>query len=178
MLPKPSKREIIDLYLTGLSTRKVASQLNVSFSYVGKIVKDAGVSRLRVDAIIAARPAKSKHWRSAREAARRIWVRTYGPIPSGYHIHHKDGDFTNNDLNNLECISAAAHMRLHHAGPEYHIPRHLRPARKQYMNTYDRTQDAVCEWCRVEFKQDKYELNPTCSRSCGAKLDWSRRASR
>ena len=42
-----------------------------------------------------------------------IWKAKYGPIPAGYHVHHKDGDTLNNDLSNLECISAAEHAAKH-----------------------------------------------------------------
>lgn len=36
-----------------------------------------------------------------------------GPIPEGWHIHHKDGNCFNNDVENLEPIDPASHSRLH-----------------------------------------------------------------
>jgi len=42
-----------------------------------------------------------------------VWVRANGPIPTGYHIHHIDGDKRNNQLTNLSLVSRHAHMRLH-----------------------------------------------------------------
>lgn len=36
-----------------------------------------------------------------------------GDIPRGYQIHHKDGDKTNNSIENLECLSRDKHMLLH-----------------------------------------------------------------
>jgi len=44
---------------------------------------------------------------------RAIWEHHNGPIPSGHHIHHIDGDPTNNDINNLECVSPRDHINLH-----------------------------------------------------------------
>ena len=44
-----------------------------------------------------------------------LWKDANGPIPSGHHIHHKDGNPLNNDLNNLQCLTAAAHQELHGA---------------------------------------------------------------
>lgn len=44
---------------------------------------------------------------------RYIWRKHNGEIPKGHHIHHKDGDPLNNDIENLECISPAQH-REHH----------------------------------------------------------------
>jgi len=36
--------------------------------------------------------------------ARKIWIKTYGPIPKGYVIHHIDEDWRNNDLSNLKMV--------------------------------------------------------------------------
>lgn len=44
---------------------------------------------------------------------RAVWEAENGPIPEGYHVHHIDGDTGNNDIGNLECLSAGEHMRLH-----------------------------------------------------------------
>ncbi len=44
---------------------------------------------------------------------REIWKNNFGKIPKGFHIHHKDGNTFNNSVNNLECISASNHARLH-----------------------------------------------------------------
>lgn len=40
----------------------------------------------------------------------------YGPIPKGFIIHHKDGDKTNNSIDNLELMSRARHASIHHKG--------------------------------------------------------------
>jgi hypothetical protein len=44
---------------------------------------------------------------------RLIWELAHGPIPMGHVIHHVDHDKGNNDLSNLECMTHAAHSRLH-----------------------------------------------------------------
>jgi len=44
---------------------------------------------------------------------RRIWTETYGPIPEGYDIHHIDGDWRNNSIENLECVPRAEHAKMH-----------------------------------------------------------------
>lgn len=44
---------------------------------------------------------------------RRVWADANGPIPEGFDVHHKDGDWTNNDLSNLEVVDAAEHRRSH-----------------------------------------------------------------
>lgn len=42
-----------------------------------------------------------------------VWEDACGPIPSGHHIHHRDGDRGNNDKSNLECLPAADHAAHH-----------------------------------------------------------------
>lgn len=45
---------------------------------------------------------------------RQVWRDANGPIPSGCHIHHVDGDTLNNDLANLQCMTSKQHSK-HHA---------------------------------------------------------------
>lgn len=49
---------------------------------------------------------------------RQIYEDHHGPIPKGKQIHHKDGNFLNNSIENLECLSAAEHRRAHPASEE------------------------------------------------------------
>lgn len=44
---------------------------------------------------------------------REIWRHHNGEIPEGHLIHHKDGDSTNNDIDNLECLSPKEHAERH-----------------------------------------------------------------
>ena len=39
---------------------------------------------------------------------RAVWEHHHGPIPPGYHVHHRDGDGLNNDLANLELVPCSA----------------------------------------------------------------------
>ena len=43
-----------------------------------------------------------------------IWEYHNGKeVPDGYVIHHKDFNKTNNDINNLACITVAEHEAIH-----------------------------------------------------------------
>lgn len=80
-------------------------------------------------------------------------------LKSDEQIHHIDGDFTNNDLNNLKIVKLGDHQRLH--CPE------------QYTN-----QEDVCVWCNNSFIMTKQHIKsrrekraigrpgPFCSRHC------------
>lgn len=44
---------------------------------------------------------------------RYVWQCHNGPIPANHVIHHIDGNIWNNDIDNLQCVTRAAHRRLH-----------------------------------------------------------------
>jgi len=44
---------------------------------------------------------------------RQIWEDNFGEIPKDYHIHHKNGDFSDNSIDNLECIHKKDHHKIH-----------------------------------------------------------------
>jgi len=49
---------------------------------------------------------------------RKIWEEMYGPIPIDeagrtYDIHHRDGNRSNNSIENLQCLSIEEHYTLH-----------------------------------------------------------------
>jgi len=42
-----------------------------------------------------------------------VWINVNKDIKKGFHIHHLDGDKSNNSIDNLKEISAGDHTRLH-----------------------------------------------------------------
>lgn len=59
-----------------------------------------------------------------------VWEHHHGKIPPGYHVHHIDGDRSNNNISNLELIEKGSHASFHAVlRPDYnkmHIER-IRP---------------------------------------------------
>ena len=42
-----------------------------------------------------------------------VWEHYNGEVPKGYHVHHKDSDKNNNEIENLVLLSASEHASLH-----------------------------------------------------------------
>lgn len=42
-----------------------------------------------------------------------VWKNNHGDIPKGYHIHHRNGDKSDNRIENLELVEASRHIRDH-----------------------------------------------------------------
>ena len=60
---------------------------------------------------------------------RLVWALTYGPIPNGYDVHHKDENRLNNAIENLEAMPAPEHHRLHRAKSRRGVRRTARTIR-------------------------------------------------
>lgn len=46
-----------------------------------------------------------------------VWKYNHGEVQKGFHVHHIDGDKSNNDISNLELLTAKEHVKKH-ASPE------------------------------------------------------------
>ena len=104
--------EVASRYLDGDAYSRIGLDLDVSPYTIKKCLLERGI-RLRT-------PQEWHEWclrhgsRSThRREARAIWTKKRGPIPRGHHIHHKDGNFRNAVLENLECLTHKEHMKLH-----------------------------------------------------------------
>lgn len=93
---------------------------------------------------------------------RYLYESNYGRIPSTTHVHHKNGDRSDNRLENLKAKIIANHARDHQ-----------QPAS---------TQIYICLWCGNQFKRAdsvvrhnqirQKKAGSFCNRSCGA--SWGR----
>lgn len=115
-----------------------------------------------------------------------IYKASFGPIPEGHIIHHKDGDHLNNDPSNLEAIPQSGHARHHalqeHEGRIAHLdairpaataatrtPEHRARQREHGIRAYaDKPYyDAVCQQCGKTFQTRSY-IGPRtyCNGTC------------
>lgn len=69
-----------------------------------------------MDGLRFTRDDKTGYYRNSKTRKRLhqyIYEKNHGPIPPGYHIHHKDQDKGNNDPDNLGLLKAGKHKTLH-----------------------------------------------------------------
>ena len=55
--------------------------------------------------------------KKGRRLHREIWKDNNGPIPAKYHVHHIDGNRSNNALQNLTCIPGSEHLAIQSSNP-------------------------------------------------------------
>lgn len=116
---------------------------------------------------------------------RRIWEDAYGPIPEDHHIHHKNGDNTDNRLENLECILKRDH-HLKHFDKEkqlkiLHSPEisekahrwHKTAKAKKELGKFSKKQwenrkpiERVCVICSKQFLTKNFTGTKYCSQPC------------
>ena len=119
------------------------------------------------------------YYRLSRSRGRRllhrdVWTAAHGPIPDGHHIHHIDGDRSNNDLANLECIEAGEHLRRHKLGSTHSVEARARITEANRRRWQQRKpRPVVCAECGDTFHSTGTRAK-FCSRRC-AKRDEHRR---
>jgi len=76
-----------------------------------------------------------------------VWKQANGPIPEGMHIHHINGDSSDDRIENLAMMSRENHLRIHTGDPVHQAKmlaaRGLKPTDKTLYK---------CERCGVMFK--------------------------
>ena len=126
------------------------------------------------------------YFRSSRKFLHRaIWEDANGPIPKGYHIHHKDHDRGNNALENLEIVHGAEHLSRHHKGhgrrPDAALVALVEWRKTDAGKTFHhemgkrnehflrQKKEFICECCGSKFTTEPHGRNRFCSNACRAK---------
>lgn len=128
---------------------------------------------------------------------RYVWEYFNGAIPKGYHVHHIDGDKTNNEISNLAMMSRSEHEQLHGATMTEerrqwcrdNLTRTARPKASEWHGSavghewhkaqYARSlgtikeRSFVCEMCGKPF-MSRQKNSRFCSNPCKSK--WRRKA--
>lgn len=122
---------------------------------------------------------------------RRIWKDAYGEIPEGCHIHHKNGDSTDNRLENLECIGKREHHLMHfdrekqlgilhskeisEKAHRWHKTKGAKKllgnaSKKQWKNR--KPIRRICTVCSIEFETLNFAGTKYCSQKCRTKAGY------
>lgn len=138
--------------------------------------------------------------RKGKRLHRTVWEYHHGEIPDGYHVHHIDGDRSNNSPGNLALIAESEHQRLHMSteerrrqsresvkyaiakAPEWHSSEkgkawHSAHAKETWA---DKTpHEKVCAWCSSTFETRDLGHNHCdvycCNNHKAAALRWRRK---
>lgn len=114
---------------------------------------------------------KSGYWQNTRTRERLhrfVWRHYFGDIPKGFHIHHIDGDKSNNDISNLALLSPQAHLKLH---AEARSPETLQRIRDNCDRIRPLTKawhasKAGFEWHKAHYEQMKDKLHKPREYTC------------
>lgn len=126
----PKKRQdakvekMYDLYKQGATLRTIAKVFGISNQAIWKAFKRRGLKTRPCqwlpyviwDGKKYSLRSTSYYARTTKERGllhRDVWEKNNGPIPKGYDIHHKDGDKSNNDIENLRIMLHSDHTRKH-----------------------------------------------------------------
>lgn len=124
-----------------------------------------------------------------------VWINSKGDIPKGHHIHHIDGDKSNNCIENLECLVVKEHVGKHlteerkrkkqelceiirpltkkwHASKEG-IEWHSKHALEQCFGKWEPKQ-YPCQQCSNKYFTSKRSPSRFCSNTCKSK--WRRKS--
>ena len=91
-----------------------------------------------------------------------VWEYFNGSIPNGYHIHHKDFNKNNNELENLTLLTATEHQKLH--GKSWSKERYERQAKilKEKAipkaTEWHKSEDGR-EWHKQHYEKNKNKLH-------------------
>lgn len=124
-----------------------------------------------------------------------IWECAYGKKPKGFHVHHKDGDTTNNDINNLECIEGSKHLSMHMSTVDKDLLRQRMDYARGYASKWHQSDEGRawhkiqnkaiwvnrpftkhnCQQCGKEYETRKIGVTKFCHQNCKARALRERR---
>src|SRR5689334_9661561 len=77
----------------------------------------------------------------SRRLHRVVWEYHHGPVPKGYHVHHKDHDRANNQIGNLELLTPKEHLA-------HHVAADPEGRRETRLRGLERARVAAANWHR------------------------------
>lgn len=122
-----------------------------------------------------------------------VWEHHFGEIPKDHHIHHKNGDSTDNRIENLECIHKTKHHSMHFKAtrqvmlmqtPEARLKRKewaLSQEGNKKLSDASKSQwpkrkpiERICIICEKTFLTKNLNGTKYCSSPCRGQAQWAR----
>lgn len=124
-------------------------------------------------------------------AHRWVWISIHGPIPDGYHIHHKNQNKSDNSIENLELMEKSRHCSIHMMTEENRarfrrIANEYRPLTKKWHRSKEgrewhrkhslliwekrKPKQYRCKQCKEKFESLKLCNTKFCSNNCKSKF--------
>lgn len=136
------------------------------------------------------RPNVANSLRGYQALHQEVWKSVHGPIPPGMHIHHEDGDYNNNTLENLVAVPELEHRRHHGRQDRTQAQKdqlesirgkaaawhrseegrkwHTKHAQESIVNLAPITK--VCAWCKQSYETTCHRANVKfCTPQCREK---------
>ena len=118
-----------------------------------------------------------------------VWEHFNGKVPQGMHIHHKDGNRANNQIENLELLPGGKHLSYHNKGRSKDFPIEARIAAAKWHGSpegiewhkkhYEEFQhklhepgEFICEYCGQKYITEIKGNNRFCSNNCKTRWRW------
>lgn len=121
------------------------------------------------------------YWQASRHAGgellhRAVWRSAHGPIPNGWHVHHRDHDPGNNDLANLIALPVREHLSGEHGEHQPFTEQTLERIAESQRRRWAGVEPVgyTCEECGDEFTSRKANAAVRfCSPACNTAY-WNR----
>lgn len=146
-----------------------------------------------IDGMRFTRPINRKYYRNTKtrtDLHRYLWIVNFGEIPAGMHVHHKDKNTENNNVENLCLMKASEHIAMHSNEIDKvklreNLEKNARPkacewhsstkGREWHKLHYEKMKEKLhvvkkyfCEYCGKEFESAKTNSR-FCSNVCKSK---------
>lgn len=109
---------------------------------------------------------------------RYVWLKERGPIPEKYHVHHIDGDKSNNKIENLTLLHTSEHAKLH--AKEYiennreKFNKHLDNIRPLAAIAHKKQENRHLKSQRLKFNFDNNEKIKSKCKNCGIEIEFTK----
>ncbi|WP_370736395.1 HNH endonuclease signature motif containing protein [Beijerinckia mobilis] len=94
-----------------------------------------------------------------------MWIDTFGAIPAGYEVHHRDGDKSHNAIDNFELLTKSGHRKHHFCAMPIPAKDWTKPP----------TIRLCCSACNTQIMRRRRTVHPLCEKCLARTVELRRR---